>query len=98
MVSVGLFDKDSRLHYVDEKYAVVDNPQDNQCPTIIKRTHGDPEVKEVENILNKLDMDLDGESFYRSDGLWCHKLLLNGARYGDKRKGDNNNRPKTDKR
>ena len=90
MVSVGLFDKDSRLHYVDVGYVVVDNPQDNLTPTIVKRDHGEPSEKEVMEILNRLNMLKFGEPFYRSDGLWCQKLILNGARYGKPNKQSDN--------
>ena len=70
---------DSRVHYVTVDYAVVDNPQDDFCPTIIKRLPGDPDEKEVMKILTQLGMLKFGEPYYRSDGLWCHKLKMNGA-------------------
>jgi len=82
MVSVGLFSSDSRLYYVDKNYAVMDNPCDNFSPTIVRRLAGEPEAKEVAKILATLNMVLDGESFYRGDGLWCNKIKVNGAKNG----------------
>ena len=79
---VGLFDKDTRLHYVDENYVVLDNPTDNFTPTIVHRKKGDPNFERINQITSSLNMGLDGESFLRSDGLWCNKLKLNGAKNG----------------
>lgn len=73
---------DSRVHYVTVEYAVVDNPYEGFCPTLIKRHPGDPDEKEVTKILNLLGMLKFGEPYYRSDGLWCHKLKMNGASDG----------------
>lgn len=73
---------DSRLHYVDKNYAVVDNPHDDYCPTIVKREAGIPDEKEVMKILNLLGMLRFGEPYYRSDGLWCNRLKENGAKNG----------------
>lgn len=74
MVSVGLFALDSRIYYLDADYAVLDNPYDGCCPTIVKRTHGTFDTKEVKRILSELKLELDGDSFHRSDGLICNKL------------------------
>ena len=97
MVSVGLFDTDTHIHYVDMNYAVVDNPNNNGIPTIVKRTWGNTEPKEVNDILQRLNILKIGEPFYRSDGLWCQKLELNGARYGKQiKQSDNRNGQKGD--
>lgn len=82
MAMAGLFDRDSRLYYVDKTYAVMDNPYDSFNPTIVMRVHGEPNSAEMLKILSILNMTFDGDPFYRSDGLWCSKLKLNGARYG----------------
>jgi len=79
---VGLFNKDSRIHYVDKDYVVIDNPTDNFTPTIVHREKGDPDFGRVRTIAILLGMTLDGEPFLRSDGLWCNKLKLNGAKNG----------------
>lgn len=78
---VGLFNQDTRIYYVDKEYVVIDNPTDNFAPTIVHRTEGDPNPERVKTILALLGMMLDGEAFSRSDGLWCHKLKLNGAKH-----------------
>lgn len=81
---LGLFDTDCLIRYVDFNYAVVNNPTDNNVPTIVKRNHGDPNREEVCKIIHRLGLSLDGESFYRKDGLWCNRLKSNGngAIYG----------------
>jgi len=81
---IGLFKVDCHMHYVDCDYAVVNNPHDDDTPTIVKRYHGEPNGKEVDRIVTKVGMALDGESFYREDGLWCQRLKTNGngAIYG----------------
>lgn len=81
---IGLFKGDCLIRYADVNYAVVDNPTDNNIPTIVKRSFGEPDRKEVCRIVHKLGLSLDGESFYREDGLWCNKLKSNGngAIYG----------------
>lgn len=81
---IDLFKDDCLIRYADSLYAVVDNPHDNGVPTIVKRQHGNPDGKEVDRIVHKLGMSLNGESFYREDGLWCNRLKSNGngAIYG----------------
>ena len=81
---IGLFEGDFLIRYVDFFYAVVDNPTDNNIPTIVKRQHGEPNGKEVSRIIKQIGYTLDGESFKRDDGLWCHRLKPNGngAIYG----------------
>lgn len=81
---IGLVEKDCHIYYVNCNYAVLDNPRDGDIPTIVKRAVGDPDRKEVDRILYKLGLSLNGESFYREDGLWCNRLIENGngAIYG----------------
>lgn len=76
---VGLFEQDVRIHYVDKSYVVIDDPTDGYTPTIVHRQKGDPDFGRVNTITTLLGMVLDGESFIRSDGLWCNKLQANGA-------------------
>jgi len=85
MVSVGLFGLDSRIYYVDEEYAVLDNPCDNFTPTIVKRKGGEFNSKEVKRIIHELKLEFDGDPFYRPDGLMCNKLKANGANNGNRR-------------
>ena len=77
---VGLFEQDTRIHYVDKEYVVLDNPTDSFVPTIVHRKKGDPDFGRVNTIIALLNMGLNGESFIRNDGLWCNKLELNGAK------------------
>lgn len=81
---IGIIAKDCHIHYVDVNYAVIDNPHDDNTPTIVKREYGEPDRKEVNRIVHKVGMTLNGEAFYREDGLWCHRLKPNGngATYG----------------
>lgn len=76
---VGLFEQDTRIHYVDKDYVVIDNPTDNNIPVIVHRKEGDPNYGRVNTITTLLGMGLDGESFTRSDGLWANRLKANGV-------------------
>jgi len=77
---VGLFEQDTHIHYVDKDYVVLDNPTESCVPTIVHRKKGDPNFGRINTITTLLNMGLDGEPFIRSDGLWCNKLKLNGAK------------------
>lgn len=81
MVMTGLFKEDSHVYYVDNDYVVVNNPYDNDNPTLVKRKGGDPDDIRVRKLLHTVGMKLDGQPFYREDGLWCSRLKMNGAKY-----------------
>lgn len=74
MKTVGLFDKDSRIHYIDLDFVVINNPYNGGEPVIIMRHAGEPNLKDIELVLNKLNMKLVGEANYREDGLWYHQV------------------------
>lgn len=74
MTTVGLYDEDTRIYYMDERFVVLDPPGMHNTPLLIKRTIGKPTHKEVLDILRKVKMHPIGEGSFRSDGLWCQFL------------------------
>jgi len=79
--TVGLYEVDSRIYYIDQTVVVIDNP-DNLIPTIIVRKNidgcdiitKDMLMMKVRKIVKDLGMKLVGEPYYRSDGLWSQEL------------------------
>lgn len=71
---LGLYEADSHMYYVDKEYAVLCNPFNNNKPTIVKRSSGEPDLGRVERILSFLRMKPAGERSWREDGLWNQEL------------------------
>lgn len=74
MKTVGLFEEDTQLYYVDYNFVVVDNPYDGRKPVIIMRHIGDPNMKHVYTILKRVGMELVGQAVRREDGLWLQEV------------------------
>lgn len=78
---INIFNKDSHIHFVNEKFIVINNPYNGHQPTIIKRTPGGPlegDWVKIYSILKSMGMRLEGQPITRSDGLWSHGLKGEG--------------------
>jgi len=74
MTTVGLYNKDARIYYVDPDYAVLDDPTENGTPTLIKRKGGPLDNEAVSKILTIVGMSVREQPRRREDGLWCIRL------------------------
>lgn len=77
MTTVGLFNKDSQIYFINRRFAVINNPHNGNVPTLIKRSQGEPLESDwikIHSILKSINMELKGDSFKREDGLWCSEL------------------------
>jgi len=72
--TVGLCEKDVRLYYVDIDFVVMDNPYNGGKPTVVMRAQGQPNVRVIEQLLERLEMERVGEPYFRDDGLWCSEV------------------------
>jgi hypothetical protein len=75
--TVGLFEKDVRIHYIDLEFVVVNNPHNGNSPVILMRHLGEPSADQyaaIASVLNKLNMMLVGQPSYREDGLWYQQV------------------------
>lgn len=78
MKAVGLFNADARIYFVNEDFAVMNNPCNGGKPVLVKRKYGVPTKKDwdqIAKILTSLNMELTDERFTREDGLWCCGVL-----------------------
>jgi len=77
MKAVGLIDKDTHFYFISSEFIIMDDPYDGNTPTFVKRYKGEPteeEWKKIKSALALVEMELIGEAFTRSDGLWCHRV------------------------
>lgn len=74
MKTVGLFDTDTRIYYVDIDFVVVNNPYNGGKPVIVMRHLGVPNPRRILQVLKEVNMELVGQPFVRDDGLWCHEV------------------------
>lgn len=75
-VTVGLFEKDSRMYYIDEHVAILDNPFTHIPTAVIRRPLTDKTLAKslMSKALRDVGMEPVGEPFYRADGLLCQSL------------------------
>lgn len=72
---VGIFPKDTHIHFVNANYIVSDSPYDDVI-IIVMRHAGKPNRDEVRSILTKLGMRLVGRSGFvgETNELWFHEV------------------------
>ncbi len=78
MGTVGLFERDTFLHYIDYEFVVLNNPYNGGKPVIVMRTLGNPNLDKVKEVLRKIHFELVGEPSRRSDGLWYQEVKETG--------------------
>ena len=72
-VTVGLYTRDSRMYYIDEFIAILDNPF-NGAPTLVVR-HQCPLIEmKMKQAMKEVGMEPVGEQYTRPDGLICQEL------------------------
>jgi hypothetical protein len=89
-ITVGLFNKDSRIYFVNSHYVIMENPYNGRIPTLVKRIVGAPDEEdwlEINKALALVDMKLVGKPYTREDNLWCHEVKEVGD--GDERRSQN---------
>jgi len=71
--TVGLFNEDSRIYFIDDNYIIMDNPYDGGT-VLCKRLPGEPageDWKAMAKALLTANMRAKGNAYIREDGLWC---------------------------
>ena len=82
--TVGLFDEDARIYYVDHDFVVINNLYNGDRPIIIMRHLGTPSPERIEYILKEVNMKIVGKPFTRDDGLWTCEVVEKEVNYGAK--------------
>lgn len=81
-VTVGLYEVDSRMYYIDEYIVILDNPS-NGIPTLVVRHPVKPRSEgasmhllemKMRRAMKEVGMVAVGEQYTRPDGLICQEL------------------------
>ena len=72
--TVGLFEEDTLIYYIDKDVVVANNPYNGGHPTVFMLKPGPPVQEAVHKALKTVKMALTGEPQWRKDGLWYQEV------------------------
>lgn len=80
MTTVGLYDQDSQIHYIDQKVAILVNPYDGKLMIVARQEMPlEVRIRAIKEALKTSNMRLKGTPYFReNDGLWCCEVRRKG--------------------